>query len=311
MNPKYYFETYKSELIELAKNTSSYSEIQKIMNQRYSNLNKKVINFERHYVAQKLKQWNAKKLNYIVPKTAKDPDVDVDLYNPSSFMSTEMGQIIYGSMLGDGTIHKKNDYFSIGHCEKQKQYLMEKWKLLPFEKTLSIKEPHIHKILNKVCQVQRQFIISSKKHPFLAKIKKDIYKNGKKTINLEYLQYLNVLGLFVWLYDDGFIRCRPELSSSEILICADENSTEILKKTIDILTKNFDFDKISIQGRDKDRLYFNRKSQKRLCDLLIKNIPKSLLYSIPYKYTALMNIMQSFTSGGKTAYCKSRGGDAR
>jgi len=307
INIKSRVDCFKKEIIDLSKITSTYGEMQEIMRNRHPEVNKNLINFSRWSISKKLKEWGITKKEYIIPSWMKNPDNFIDTID--ELMATTRGQVFIGTLLGDGTIHKKNKILQIIHCNKQKKYLIEKNKLLDLEmKTRVLHEAQKKAIIcKKICNIQKAWVSWSRKYPFIAKIRKDFYPNGKKILNLDYLSRLNVLGLFIWIYDDGSLRYRPKpIYSSEIVISTKGFNHQELIKSSEILINNFKLDKISISKNNT--LSFNRKSQIILCDLFIKNIPLSLLKTIKHKHNAILEILESNTSSKKA---KRIGGDAR
>ena len=103
------------------------------------------------------------------------------------------------------------------------------------------------------------------------------------------MKNLNVLGFLIWLYDDGHIRFREKIGS-EMIICSDSFTTN-LKESCKILEDTFNLNKVYIG--DRNRIIFDKKSRVRISELILQNIPFSLLKTIPHKYIALLEIMRA------------------
>lgn len=301
---KNHLEYYKKEIIFLSKQNLTYKEIQNIMRKKYPNRNEKAINFTMFEISKKLKKWNIKRKKVLRHKTVEDPDFPFDQYNIKKLMATEFGQILIGTLMGDGCIHKTYYIFNISHCEKQKKYLEEKVRFLCLNMKIKLKSKAKKGFINgRVCNITNQYCAYTQMFPFLEKIRKDFYPDNKKIINFDYINHLNVLGLFIWFYDDGSFRLR-EKNGSEILLHIPCFKKQELNELVKILKNNFNLDKITLTK--KNRLYFNKKSQVRLCELFIQNIPLSLLKSINQKYITILKILQN-SSGDKSVNISGKG----
>mgnify|MGYP003933048633 CR=1 FL=1 len=227
------------------------------------------------------------KKEYIVPKRVKDPDFGVDLYNPSELMSTEFGQVLIGSLLGDATIHKTYFIYSFRHSKIQKTYLLKKREILRVQmKIYEDNKIRTRMLNNRIIKSNKSLCCWTKMYPFLEKIRKDFYPKNKKIINLDYLEHLNILGFLIWFYDDGSIRYSKEHGSS-MLICSDSFKKNLEKARL-ILQKNFQLNEIKISKRN--RLIFGSKSRRRLANLILKNISLDLLETMPNKHKKLISI---------------------
>jgi len=110
-------------------------------------------------------------------------------------------QLIYGSLLGDGSIVKgkedKNCRFSEAHSIKQKDYLVFKYKKL---------KPFSGKFIKYPCKRGSNNIkFSTKAHPGFNQFRKMFYnKQGKKVIKFSTLKNItHPLALTMWFGDDG------------------------------------------------------------------------------------------------------------
>lgn len=109
-------------------------------------------------------------------------------------------QLIYGSLLGDGSIVKgkedKNCRFSEAHSIKQKEYLLFKYKKL---------KPYSGKFIKYPGKYGMECKFSTKAHPCFNTFRKMFYdKNGRKFIKFSTLeQIIHPLALAMWLGDDG------------------------------------------------------------------------------------------------------------
>jgi transposase len=113
---------------------------------------------------------------------------------PNSLNETEE-QIIYGSLLGDGsiTLQKKTEYNFRGvHSAKQLTYMQ--WK----KKLLKRWDPKIYFTSN-----NETICLYTPYHSIWKKINQKSYIDGRKTINQDWLEKIDYLGLSCLIGDDG------------------------------------------------------------------------------------------------------------
>jgi len=109
-------------------------------------------------------------------------------------------QLIYGSLLGDGSIAKgkddKNCRFSETHSAKQKKYLLFKYKKL---------QPYSGKFIEYPGRYGLEVKFSTKAHPIFNSFRKMFYaEDGRKIIKFPTLkQITHPLALAIWYGDDG------------------------------------------------------------------------------------------------------------
>ena len=117
--------------------------------------------------------------------------------------------VLLGSILGDGSLLKnrrsKNARLQIGHCTKQLGYL--KWKkdlLNPFVNKITLAEkPGPKIIMGKQSRTSGYYLMNTIAHPDVTKYYDDYYRNGKKRVRKDVIHELDLLGLSIWLADDG------------------------------------------------------------------------------------------------------------
>lgn len=113
--------------------------------------------------------------------------------------------ILIGLTLGDGYISEKKDKrynhtqygINIIHCEKQKEYIEYKAKLL--HSIFGGKEVKVHFFMNNNYPVYRL----SKSNKYFKILRRLIYPNGKKMITKNVLKYLTPESIALWYMDDG------------------------------------------------------------------------------------------------------------
>lgn len=129
-------------------------------------------------------------------KALKLPHRECDIV-PLSFLQH---QLIYGSLLGDGSTVKgekdKNCRFSEAHSVKQKEYLLFKFKEL---------QPFSGKFIEYPGRYGIEVKFSTKAHTIFNSFRKMFYnKNGQKIIKFATLKHItHPLALAIWFGDDG------------------------------------------------------------------------------------------------------------
>lgn len=121
-------------------------------------------------------------------------------------ISQKCWSLILGTILGDAWLsdnvkrERKNSYMGICHSIKQEAYLMHKFDILKEvgAKTVSLK------IVDKNKHTERyskEFVTQSL--PIFTKLRKMLYKNGKKRTPEKFLNKLTDASIAYWFMDDG------------------------------------------------------------------------------------------------------------
>lgn len=200
--------------------------------------------------------------------------------------------LIVGSILGDGFLVKskraKNARFSVGHCGKQLGYL--KWKkahLSPFSRPLVLVEtPGEKTIQGKSCVSSGHYILNTIAHPDIEKLYKVYYDlKGKRRIVPQLVSDLDLLGLAVWIGDDGCIslrkECRYSLKGSIATHCFSDQEQEILLMAL----KKFFGGHANIgyanKSRNQKQIYLSGTEEvEALLDMIVPLLPKTLHYKL-------------------------------
>ena len=190
----------------------------------------------------------------------------------------ELEQFFLGSFLGDGSFRKssktesKNARFTVGHGEKQTDYI--DWKL-DFLKQKGIKASIYYHTVKDV-RVKKGFYTSAflktETNPIFNKYD-DQYK-PKKLIDYNFLKKLDSFGLAIWFMDDGSVT----KNSFQISTCGFEiEEIKILQK---ILLENFNIKTNLVTSKE---IYIKAESKYVFINLIQKYIIPSLKYKlIPY-----------------------------
>jgi len=128
-------------------------------------------------------------------------------------LSREQKSILFGIILGDGYLQKtgkKNARLRLEHGGRQKEYLF--WKVRKLGKLFQGNPKYlerIHPISKKKYSYWRH---QSQSTPYLGKIRKVFYPDGKKKIPENLEKYISPLMLAVWFMDDGYYYSRDRCS---------------------------------------------------------------------------------------------------
>ena len=118
----------------------------------------------------------------------------------SQHLTKEQISLIVGSTLGDGSIilngRRKNAYFKVSHCEKQKDYIY--WKHNILKNYTNKISKYIDKRGNSI-----MYNLHTISHEDLNALRILFYNENKKIITKKLTPYLDPLSLAVWFMDDG------------------------------------------------------------------------------------------------------------
>jgi len=203
----------------------------------------------------------------------EDPDFSFDVYNPKELMATEFGQVLIGTLMGDGCITKQG-YLKLAHSEKQEKYLDYKVKKLKY---FEFNRKKTGKRYSGFSNGGKQVIARTGRCPFLKHIRKEFYPNGKKIINFDYVKHLDIRGLLTWLWDDGSIVFNlKNYNYFCIRLCVKGFKKEEIKKTINIFKRKFNLDLVTLTKAKNIR--FSKEDSRRLARLSLKYLPEGLKY---------------------------------
>ena len=192
-------------------------------------------------------------------------------------LSREQKSILIGTILGDGYLQstgKKNARLRLEHGKKQKEYLL--WKVKKLGNFFQGKAKYLERIhpitKRKYCYWRHQ----SQSTPYLGKMRKIFYPEGKKKIpdNLE--KYLTPLMFAVWYMDDGYYYQRDNCS----YLYLGNVSEKEAKIVVQTFLKKFNF---SIKAKQKKKgyaIYFSPKETQKLKKLIKGHILPLFNYKI-------------------------------
>jgi intein/homing endonuclease len=172
-------------------------------------------------------------------------------------LSDQSLQIVYGSILGDGSIQSTSEKvvrLSLGHSEVQKGYLLWKAKAMGITSDLMFSEGGERVIRGKKCVVKDSYLLNSKTF-----ILKDA--SIENAINK-----LDVLGLAVLLMDDGSNNNnRPNGLAIRLHINSftDNQTVQLIEK----LKNDFKIESYNYKSRGYNELRFSKEASIKLLNL--------------------------------------------
>ena len=182
-------------------------------------------------------------------------------------------------ILGDGYIQKtgeKNARLRLEHSAKQKDYII--WKTQQFP-GLFQGEPKFLKRIHPNGKVYEYYRHQSNSTPFLGKLRKVFYREGKKEIPENLGEFLSPLTLAVWYMDDGYYYARDKCAYL-YLGRVSRREAEIVKET---LYSKFRIRTKILNKKEKGFVvYFPPWQMKKIATLIGKHIHKTLRKKIPF-----------------------------
>jgi len=193
-------------------------------------------------------------------------------------LSLTQKQILYGTILGDGYLQKtgeKNARLRLEHGEKQKEYLF--WKANKFKKLFQGKPTYIERIHPKTKKKYKYWRYQSQSTPYLGKLRKIFYPQGKKRVPKNLNDYLSPLMLAVWYMDDGYFSPRDKSSYLYLGRVTREEAEDVSRAIID----SFNLSNTILDKKEKGYvIYFSPKTVINLRKL----IKKFMLPLFDYKF---------------------------
>lgn len=207
---------------------------------------------------------------------------------PYRLNSTQM-EIIRGSLLGDGALsfsasNHLGVRFRMGHSQKQSNYL--KWKASFFSN-----------IKNSITQNKKQDIFCDLTPlPELYPLRKSMYVNNKKYLNVDYLSKLTPFSLAVWYMDDAHLDIRnKEKTKGRITICVEAMTIESRLTLQDLLINRYGIQtRLGKQGT-KNILFFDQNNSDKFMQLVRRYIHPSMKYKLLPVHHNYFNVKPVFS----------------
>lgn len=128
-------------------------------------------------------------------------------------LSQKQKSILFGTIMGDGYLQRtgqKNARLRLEHRKDQKEYLL--WKVEQLRLLFQGKAKYLERIHPTTKRKYAYWRHQSQSTPYLGKLRKVFYPEGKKIIPENIEKYLTPLMLSVWYMDDGYYYSRDKCS---------------------------------------------------------------------------------------------------
>jgi len=193
-------------------------------------------------------------------------------------LTNEQKSILFGIILGDGYLQKtgeKNARLRLEHGGSQKEYLL--WKVKKLGKLFQGNSKYLERIHPISKRKYSYWRHQSQSTPYLGKLRKIFYPDGKKKIPEDLDKYLTPIMLAVWYMDDGYYYLRDRCSYL-YLGNVSPKEAEIVAKVL--------LEKFNIKTRVKQKkkgyaIYFSPQETKELKNIIKDHILPQLNYKIP------------------------------
>lgn len=181
-------------------------------------------------------------------------------------LTKTQGDLIIGSLLGDGHIDKRETQpiFIVSHAENQKDYLYWKYEIVKDLCNIppSYSSEEMRKFDNgKEYLCQPTYRVSTRIY--------DCFYKYREMTKEELINQLNELSLSIFVLDDGF------RSSSNWELCIANFSSENKELFINVMKDKFDLDAY-VCKYDNRYMKFTANSSRKLDSIILKNIPNDL-----------------------------------
>lgn len=204
-------------------------------------------------------------------------------------MKKEHKSILISLVIGDGCLYVKKDLrfanswhskLIIKHSVKQLEFLNYKVSLL--HSIFGGKHPDIVYINNNGFPG----IVATKSNKYFRVLKKFIYKNGKKNITKNILNFLTPQGLAIWYMDDGnlSLKKRDGKVHARELFLNTHLSVEENQVIIDYFSEKWGINFTQVKNNGLYRLRCGTKEAAKFIEIIKPYIVPSMLYKIDMKY---------------------------
>lgn len=182
-------------------------------------------------------------------------------------------QMLYGSILGDTSIHGKR--ISICHGAKQNEYLTLKKRILAnlIKRSDSYMSGYGTKINRHTTTIT----------PASLAIYSTCYPNGKKEVTETWINELTALSLAFWYMDDGSLN-NTSFQKGHAVFHTNAFSYKENELLAAMLQKKFGMQATILKTRKYFYLSLNSASTEKLCSVIFPFVPASMRYKLYQKY---------------------------
>lgn len=188
-------------------------------------------------------------------------------------LSDTQREIVYGSMLGDGSV-KKNGVFCIGHGERQIDYC--KWKQSYFSNITTSEYKNSKNGWN----------FETKRDSELNLLREELYKDGGRVLTKRFLEKLTPLSIAVWYMDDACLSGSHKkwgYGKVEISVKSYDNVY------INLLKEALSKFGLSPKATNKSTLLFSGEESRKIQELVCEYICDNMQYKLSHHFRNKFN----------------------
>ena len=207
-------------------------------------------------------------------------------------LSYNAKQLILGSLMGDGSIHKRGKgSFSVTHTEPQREYINFKKEILQKD---DIYSSSLERVMTRTIKNREYAIndirISTKAVYSISNIYSFVVENGKKTISKEWMDLIDPMGLAFWYMDDGTLSKKLDRKNGHVEFATFNMSRDKVEIIQSMLFDKYSISSVidtinptEINGYKKIhyKLRLNNFESVKFWDLIKTYIPTCMDYKLP------------------------------
>ena len=186
--------------------------------------------------------------------------------------------ILIGTILGDAYLQKtgeKNARLRLEHGAKQKEYLF--WKVSNLQQFFQGKPKYLERVHPRTHKTYMYWRHQSQTTPFLGKLRKMFYPDGKKVIPEDIEKFLNARSIAVWYMDDGYYYQRDRCA----YIYLGNVTREAAERISHVFNKKFQLATRVLAKKKGFAIYFPPSEVIKLKRLLDHHILNQFKYKLP------------------------------
>ena len=193
-------------------------------------------------------------------------------------------EFLVGTLLGDGHLRWRNKIDKRAYPQLMLEqttshfeymvWLKDQMKEWLFDQDKQLKQSR--KLLKRTGKVYHSYAIQTICHPVFIEFFNGFYMNGKKNINIDFIdKYFTEFSFAVWLMDDGTIS-----KNRNIAICSHSFSKDENQKLKELLQKKFSLSPNIWASGSKSYLGFSKKDSEKITELLKDLVIPSMQYKL-------------------------------
>lgn len=193
-------------------------------------------------------------------------------------LSSVQRDILVGTILGDAYVQKtgeRNARLRLEHGADQKEYLF--WKVKNLQQFFQGRPKYLERVHPSSKRTYQYWRHQSQSMPFLGKLRKIFYRDGKKIIPEDIMKWLTPRSVAVWYMDDGYYYQRDRCSYlylGNVTKAEAERAGLALKTKFDVLVR-------VLSKKKGFALYFSPRETIKLASTVRRYILPEFNYKLP------------------------------